>query len=209
MFPAVSTGTAAPMVVACCFTAWFVMQFVLPLRHYLIPGNVGWTREGFYFAWTMKRDIKRGFLGFHLCDAATGQCRAVDHDRDLTFVQRYWLPGEPQGIVHYAKFLRERGIGEGIRDPVVVCDAVSSLNGRPYQYMVNPALDPATLTVPVFGHATWIVPLDETARLGGPAIRPTAAAGRQTARRALRVARPARWDLESAPVPNSLPPPMP
>jgi vitamin K-dependent gamma-carboxylase len=165
-FPDTPAATSVSRVVSFCFAAWFAVQCVVPLRHYLIPGNVGWTREGFYFAWTMKRDIKSGFLGFHLCDAATGECRAVEHDRDLTFVQRYWLPGEPQGIVHYAKFLRERAIREGIREPVVVCDSVSALNGRPYQYMVDPALDPATLTPPLFGHATWIVPLDETARIG-------------------------------------------
>ncbi len=148
------------------FVAWFAVQCVLPFRHYLIPGNVGWTREGFYFAWTMKRDLKSDFLGFHICDPTSGECRAVDHNRDLTFVQRYWLPGEPQGIVRYAKFLRERAIREGYQDPVIVCDSVSSLNGRPYQYMIDPSLDPAELTVPVYGHATWIVPLDEAAPIG-------------------------------------------
>lgn len=170
--PPLASRTAACSELKCSslvlwgFVAWFAVQAVLPFRHYLIPGDVGWTREGFYFAWTMKRDRKSDFLGFHICDPATGKCRAIDHNRDLTFVQQYWMPGEPQGIVRYAKFLREQAMRDGLPDPVIVCDSVSSLNGRPYQYLIDPALDPAELTAPVFGHARWIVPLNASAPIG-------------------------------------------
>lgn len=166
-----SRARCSPLVLWGC-VAWFSVQGILPFRHYLIPGNVGWTREGFYFAWTMKLDRKSDFIGFHVCDPATGECEAIDHHRDLTFVQQYWMPGEPQGIVRYAKFLRERAIREGLSDPVIVCDSVSSLNGRPYQYMINPSLDPADLALPIFGHASWIVPLDESAPIGNYKVGP-------------------------------------
>jgi len=145
---------------------WLATQLLLPLRHHLIPGNVGWTREGFYFAWTMKLDLKSEFLGFHLCDPVSGACQAASLDGTLTAVQRYWLPGEPQGIVAFARFLRERAIRDGMPDPVVVCDSVCALNGRPYQYMLDPARDPADLVVPRWGPADWIVPLDEAAAPG-------------------------------------------
>ncbi len=155
----------SPLVTYGCI-AWLVVQLVLPLRHLLIPGKVGWTREGFYFAWTMKLDLKSEFLGFHLCDPASGECRSVNHDGVLTAVQRYWLPGEPQGIVAYAKFLRQRACRDGWKDPVLVCDSICALNGRPYQYMIDPAMDPADLIVPRLGRAEWIVPLDEAAPIG-------------------------------------------
>ncbi len=155
----------SPFITWCCII-WLGWQCVMPLRHYFIPGNVGWTREGFYFAWTMKLDLKSCFLGFHICNPATGECLAVDHERDLTNYQRYFLPREPRGIVQYAQFLRRRAISEGLQDAVVVCDSVCALNGRPYQYMVDPARDPAELRVPRFGHASWIVPLDVSAPIG-------------------------------------------
>ena len=145
---------------------WLSMQCALPLRHHLIPGNVGWTREGFYFAWTMKLDLKSCFLGFHICDPATGACLAIDHNKDLTDYQRYWLPREPRGIVRYARFLKERARREGLPDAVIVCDSVCALNGRPYQYMLDPAVDPATVTIPSWGHAAWIVPLQVSAPIG-------------------------------------------
>lgn len=160
-----SVGDCSAWVLWGC-AAWLAMQILLPLRHHLIPGNVGWTREGFYFAWTMKLDLKSEFLGFHLCDPASGECQAASFDGTLTAVQRYWLPGEPQGIVAFARFLREQAIRDGMADPVVVCDSVCALNGRPYQYMLDPARDTADLVVPRFGPADWIVPLDEAAPLG-------------------------------------------
>jgi vitamin K-dependent gamma-carboxylase len=159
------TTGCSPWVAWGC-AAWLATQLLLPFRHHLIPGNVGWTREGFYFAWTMKLDLKSEFLGFHLCDPASGECQAANLDGTLTGVQRYWLPGEPQGIVAFARFLKERAIRDGMPEPVVVCDSVCAMNGRPYQYMLDPARDPADLVVPRFGPADWIVPLDEAAPLG-------------------------------------------
>ena len=148
------------------FCCWFAIQCLLPLRHYFIPGNVGWTCEGFYFAWTMKLDVKSCFLNFHICDAATGRCVSVDHHKDLTDYQQYFLPREPKGIVQYAKFLKSQAIIEGLQDPVIVCDSICSLNGRPYQYMIDPQQDPAELTIPRFFHAQWIVPLNTAAPIG-------------------------------------------
>ena len=34
--------------------AYLVVQLLLPLRHFLYPGNVSWTEEGHNFAWHMK-----------------------------------------------------------------------------------------------------------------------------------------------------------
>lgn len=36
-----------------CIVAWVAVQFLLPLRHFLIPGDVNWTSEGERFAWRM------------------------------------------------------------------------------------------------------------------------------------------------------------
>lgn len=161
-----STDHALPPVVTLVLSIWFLLQVLVPLRHYLIPGNVGWTREGFYFAWTMKLNLKSTFLGFHVCDADTGRCLSIDHTQDLTDVQRIWLPSEPKGIIHYAQFLRARVEAAGLVDPVIVCDSVVAMNGRPYQYMLDPRRDPAMVRPTFFGDADWITPLDPAGRTG-------------------------------------------
>lgn len=51
-------GPVATAVSSRAFTVfvliWLTMQVLLPLRHYLYPGDVGWTYEGHRFAWRMK-----------------------------------------------------------------------------------------------------------------------------------------------------------
>ena len=40
--------------------AWCVLHLALPLRHYVIPGNVAWTGEGSRLGWRMKAAARRG-----------------------------------------------------------------------------------------------------------------------------------------------------
>jgi hypothetical protein len=149
---------ARRLIVAACI-AWFGIQCLVPLRRFLLPGNSGWTREGFYFAWTMKLDHKSSFLSFHACDPTSGVCRPVDYRGDLTVVQAAWLPQQPRGIAEYARFVDARLEAENGRPVTIVCDSVASLNGRPYQYMIDPRIDVADAPLPRFSHAEWIVPL--------------------------------------------------
>lgn len=39
--------------------AYALVQLVLPLRHFFIPGNVDWTAEGARFSWRMKAGLKQ------------------------------------------------------------------------------------------------------------------------------------------------------
>ncbi|MFO0947978.1 MAG: HTTM domain-containing protein [Planctomycetota bacterium] len=49
---------------------WTVVQFIVPLRHYAIPGNVLWTDEGSNFAWLMMLRNKEGSAQFFVVDPA-------------------------------------------------------------------------------------------------------------------------------------------
>ena len=51
------------------------LQVLVPLRHFLYPGYVGWTEEGHNFSWRMMLRTKAGeerFIIFAVKDAATG-----------------------------------------------------------------------------------------------------------------------------------------
>jgi vitamin K-dependent gamma-carboxylase len=148
------------------FIAWFTVQALVPLRRFLLPGNVGWTREGFYFAWTMKLDHKSRFLALHACDPISGECTPIDYRSDLNRREANWLPGEPRAIAEYARFLAARLTAETGRPPVIVCDSVAALNGRPYQYMIDPRVDVSEAPLPRWRHAEWIVPLNHAAPVG-------------------------------------------
>jgi vitamin K-dependent gamma-carboxylase len=51
--------------VPCFVLAWLVGQTLLPIRHYLIPGDGRFTYEGLSFSWRLKADDHRA-LGVHL-----------------------------------------------------------------------------------------------------------------------------------------------
>jgi hypothetical protein len=43
---------------------------------------------------------------------------------------------------------------------------LASLNGRPYQFLIDPTVDLSVIPCKPFTHATWIVPLQEGDRVG-------------------------------------------
>lgn len=47
---------------------WVVVQLLVPLRHYAIPGDVLWTDEGSNFAWLMMLRNKEGSVRFRVRD---------------------------------------------------------------------------------------------------------------------------------------------
>lgn len=52
--PQLAAVSASSRAFALFVMGWLVAQALLPLRHYLYPGDVGWTYEGHRFAWRMK-----------------------------------------------------------------------------------------------------------------------------------------------------------
>ena len=54
--------------------------------------------------------------------------------------------------------------------PYVKVDAVAALNGRPYQFLIDPDIDLAAADLPLFGTPDWIVPLDADGEPGNYAM---------------------------------------
>jgi len=55
--------------VAILVCGWALVQIILPLQHFLIPGDVNWTSEGGRFSWRMKIAHKTSpSLRFHITD---------------------------------------------------------------------------------------------------------------------------------------------
>jgi len=145
---------------------YMVIQLLAPLRPHLYPGHVSWTHEGWFFSWTMKLEMKDCFVGMQVIDRKTGRAWEVDQSRDLNSFQRHRMWQDPAMIAHYARYVREQAIHSGIEDPLVIVDAVVSMNGRPFQYMIDPHVELAQ-TQPTWPKpAPWIVPLDEDAPIG-------------------------------------------
>ena len=83
---------------------WLTVQVLLPLRHFLYPGNVSWTEEGHTFAWHMKLRSKTARASFTLTDTKTGEVRAVLPSELLTERQNRKMITRPDLIVQFALY---------------------------------------------------------------------------------------------------------
>lgn len=157
----VTAPIAGRLSLICFLGAWAVVQLFLPMRHYLIPGVVGWTEEGHRFGWRMKLRSKSGRTKFYAYDPSTGTRTEIATDSLLTPWQYSELAGRPHLIHLFAGHLKERLEKEGKAGHEIRVVAYASLNLRPFTLLVDSTVDVASQPYSDFQHSPWILQLDE------------------------------------------------
>ena len=148
--------------------AYALLHVLLPLRHYLYPGNVSWTEEGHNFAWHMKLRTKRGEALFTITHPPTGQTWVVDPKQHLEPRQAMKMANKPDMILLFAHHLAEQKRREGYDNVEVRAQVTSSLNGRKPQVLIDPNVDLAKESRSMLP-ASWIVPLTTPLEIRGAA----------------------------------------
>jgi hypothetical protein len=138
---------------------YMAVQVLLPLRHFLYPGEVSWTEEGHPFSWHMKLRDKEATALFTLNDPASGRVWTVDL-RQCQNRQCDKMAGQPDMIIQFAHHLAEEKRREGYPNVEVRALVLASLNGRRPQLLIDPAVDLAKVRRSMWP-ASWIVPLTE------------------------------------------------
>jgi hypothetical protein len=139
---------------------WVAAQLLIPLRHFVIPGNVHWTEEGHDFSWHMMLRNKKGEGTLVVTDPATGEQWHVNLWEHLTLGQQREMLKRPHLIVQFAHHLADQ-LRKAGREDVEVRSRISvSLNGRTPQLIIDPDVDLAKVPYPWWGHADWILPLE-------------------------------------------------
>jgi vitamin K-dependent gamma-carboxylase len=120
-------------------TAWLIlwcsMQILIPLRHFVIPGNPSWTEEGHRFAWHMKlrsKSCKGHFFTFNEHDKSKITLRST---KVKTWQYRKMLP-RPNMVIQYAQLLST----ENDNVPVYA-DIICSLNGHRMKRLIDEKVD--------------------------------------------------------------------
>lgn len=145
---------------------YLLLQILIPLRHWLIPGDVRWTEEGHYFSWRMKLRDKQGKLKITVTDPATGRSFEADPLQDINAFQFRKMVQRPQFIFQYVQYLKEKLQKDGIAPLQIKVDSQVSLNGRPYQPLIDPQINLVNAQSSFFGHDPWILPLPENTKPG-------------------------------------------
>jgi hypothetical protein len=153
--PSLSTSQK---ITAGLLTAYLAVQILLPLRHYLYPGDVSWTEEGHNFSWHMKLRTKTGEAVYTVTHPASGQTWTIKPEQYLKSHQIVKMTTKPDLILHFGHYLAEEKRREGYENVEVRARVMVSLNGRPPQLLIDPNVDLTKEEVSLLP-ARWIVPL--------------------------------------------------
>ena len=138
---------------------YLALQLLIPLRHYLYPGNVSWTEEGHRFAWHMKLRSKKANVLFVVINQPDNTMQLIDPSDFLPSWQVDKMAARPDMILQFSHFLVEQ-FSQAEADSVDVrAVAYASLNGREYQHLIDPNVDLSRQSQRLRS-ASWIVPLE-------------------------------------------------
>jgi hypothetical protein len=136
---------------------WFAVQWALPLRHWVYPGDVLWNEQGMRWSWKVMVREKNGSVMYRVkSDAWQGE-RYVSPSRYLTDHQEREMSGQPDLILQLAHVIGRDLESEGKGDVEVRVDAVASLNGRRPAPLIDPEVDLMRIDDGI-GFADWIAP---------------------------------------------------
>ena len=63
---------------------FFLIQLILPVRHWFIKDDVLWTEEGHRMSWRMMLRTKSGYIKYKVVDKKTKTITVIDPKKDLT-----------------------------------------------------------------------------------------------------------------------------
>lgn len=123
------------------FSCFFVIQFLMPLRHLIYSGNVLWTEEGFRYAWNVMLVEKTAYIEYRIQNTQTGQEKVIYPKDYLNAVQYKQMSFQPDMILEFAHYLGKLEQTKNGHSVAVYADCFVSMNGRPNQQFIDPRVD--------------------------------------------------------------------
>jgi hypothetical protein len=149
--------------------AFCVVQVLLPLRHFVYPGEVLWNEQGMRFAWKVMVREKNGSVTFHVRDPASNRAWQVTGSKYLTWRQQNEMSSQPDLILQVAHRIADDFRSRGMNDVEVRAEAWVSLNGRAPALLIDPKVNLARVEDGL-APASWVLPLPEGPPLQAVAV---------------------------------------
>ena len=138
-------------------SAYFLLQFGLPLRHHFIEDKVLWTEEGHRMSWRMMLRANAGIVTYKVVDKATNNTIPIKLRDYLSEKQSRIAATKPDIIWQFAQYLKKDFKAKGI-DVEVYVNCKKSVNGKPFKQLINSKVDLASVKWSAFKHSDWILP---------------------------------------------------
>jgi len=139
------------------FIPFFIIQLVLPVRHYFIKGDVLWTEEGHRLSWRMMLRNKTGTIKFTIHDNISGKNSTFKLKKLLTKKQIKVMSVRPDMIWQTAQKIKEYYQKKG-KDVSIFIDSKVSINKNPAKVLIDPKTDFSKAEWNYFSHNDWILP---------------------------------------------------
>jgi len=143
------------------FIAFYVLvQVLVPFRPYLYPGHILWQEGPLWFSWNMMLAKRQTYALFEVHDKITGRREKVDPVTFLTNLQMLIGFRRADTLLQLAHYIAEEERKRGNLEVAVYCHALSSLNGREPQLLVDNTVDLSEESR-TLAPSPWIVPLEQ------------------------------------------------
>ncbi|WP_286756372.1 HTTM domain-containing protein [Roseivirga sp. UBA838] len=165
--PIITTEKSLPSLTPSCiglvalFVVYFAHQLYLPVRHHLYKGDVFYTEEGHRLAWRMMLRYKSGYTNYTVYSPQADSSWIVNPKQHLTTQQSASLPGHPDMIWQFARYLHKKYEKEGFGDVEIRAEAFVSLNKEPLVRLIDPEVDLAKMPWQPLKHSEWILSPDK------------------------------------------------
>lgn len=137
------------------------LQILIPLRHLIYKRDLHWTHEGIDFSWQMMADHHETDGSFTIEDPETNDVY-LHSPQTLLNRKQLVMVNNPYMLVQYIQFLKEfLKQHTAIKNAIIRTNIQVSLNGRPFQYMYDPACNLSEVSYSRFNDLKWVVPLKE------------------------------------------------
>ena len=141
---------------------FILIQFLLPLRQFMFEGKANWTGRGNNFSWGMKSVFKKSNqFDFFVFNKTTGEeyHTVVDLNQDQ---YNFLLMNIPR-LVDFGKFIAKNVAKEkvlSIEELKVNSKVALSMNGRPFQYIIDTNANLLNVKKSLFKANDFIIPLE-------------------------------------------------
>ncbi len=134
---------------------YVAVQLALPFRQHFYPHDAGWSEEGHNYSWRMKTRTKQSAVTYTVENIDTGHTWKINPSSYLTETQVKDLGGNPEFILQFAHYLRDKYRDKGMA-VAVYAYARTSMNAYQYQTLIDPTRDLAREERGLFSY-NWIM----------------------------------------------------
>lgn len=138
-------------------SVYFLIQLILPIRHWLIKGDVLRTEEGHRLSWRMMLRTKAGIINFKVVDKVTGKSTIINHRDMLSTKQTQMIATKPDVIWQFVQRLNDKYVSESKNVEIYAVNSRVGINGGAFKPFISPDIDLTTVNWDTFRHSEWIL----------------------------------------------------